>query len=75
MPQTKHVVEGAPLTSTEQETVLRLAKGYGAKEIAAHLGVSTRTVTNHYCTKIRVKLGASTMYEAIAIAVRTGVIA
>lgn len=75
MPQTKQVVEGAPLTSKEQETVLWLAKGYCAKEVAAHLGVTPQTVNNHYCRKIRVKLGATTMCEAVAIAVRTGVIA
>lgn len=61
------------VTSREREVLALLAEGRTNAEIAEALVVSTNTVRNHIQNAL-VKLGAHTRLEAVAIAVREGVI-
>jgi two-component system, NarL family, response regulator YdfI len=62
-----------PLTRREREVLQMLASGVGNKEIAAQLAISEHTVKFHV-TSILGKLGAATRTEAVAQAIRLGLI-
>jgi len=62
-----------PLTKREREVLQMLAAGLGNKEIAARLSISDHTAKFHVAS-ILGKLGASTRTEAVAIAMRHGLI-
>jgi len=62
-----------PLTKREREVLQMLAAGLGNKEIAARLAISDHTAKFHVAS-ILGKLGASTRTEAVAIAIRHGLI-
>jgi two-component system, NarL family, nitrate/nitrite response regulator NarL len=62
-----------PLTPREQEILGMLAEGLPNKGIAARLGISDHTVKTHL-EAIFDKLGASTRAEAVARAVRAGLL-
>lgn len=64
---------GDDLTRREVEVLDLMASGRSNKEIAAHLGLSNHTVRNHV-SNLLAKLGAHSRLEAVAIAVREGVI-
>jgi DNA-binding NarL/FixJ family response regulator len=62
-----------PLTPREIEVLGMLAEGLGNKVIAARLGISEHTVKTHVGS-IFGKLGVSTRAEAVASAVRLGLL-
>jgi non-specific serine/threonine protein kinase len=59
------------LTPREREVLRLLSTGHADKEIAAILGVSRRTASNHVAA-LRAKLGAHSRAAIVAIAVRDG---
>ncbi|HEY0350968.1 MAG TPA: response regulator transcription factor [Gemmatimonadales bacterium] len=61
------------LTGREVEILGLLAEGLGNKTIAARLGISEHTVKTHV-TSVFAKLGVSTRAEAVANAIRLGLI-
>jgi DNA-binding NarL/FixJ family response regulator len=62
---------GVPLTPRERDVLQATARGLGNKQIAAELGMSTRTVQTHL-TRIFAKLGVSSRTEAVLLAVKRG---
>ena len=62
-----------PLTRREREVLQMLAAGLGNKEIAAKLSISDHTAKFHVAS-ILGKLGAATRTEAVALAIRRGLI-
>jgi DNA-binding NarL/FixJ family response regulator len=65
--------ETVALTAREREVLALLAAGASNKAIARTLGVSVHTVKFHVAS-LTEKLGASGRLEAVAIALRTGLI-
>ena len=65
--------EGVALTAREREVLALLAAGASNKTIARALGVSVHTAKFHVAS-LTEKLGASGRLEAVAIALRTGLI-
>ena len=61
------------LTPREQEVMVLLAEGYSAKEAAAKLFISPKTVENHR-TKIMNKLGLHSTLELVRYAARLGLV-
>jgi len=61
------------LTPREQEIMVLLAEGYSAKEAAAKLFISPKTVENHR-TSIMNKLGLHSTHELVRYAARLGLI-
>lgn len=61
------------LTQREQEIMVLLAEGYSAKEAAAKLCISPKTVENHR-TNIMNKLGLHSSLELVRYAARLGLI-
>lgn len=59
------------LTNREQDVLVLLSKRLTDGEIASHLSISRKTVSNHV-SSILAKLGAANRREAAAIAVRHG---
>ena len=66
-------VEAETLSKRENQVLTLLAQGAPNKEIALELGISERTVKAHV-TSIFNKLGASSRAEAVAIAMRSGLL-
>jgi DNA-binding NarL/FixJ family response regulator len=64
---------GTDLSRRELEVLALLRDGHSTKEIAAALAVSSHTVRNHV-QRILTKLHAASRLEAVAIAVRHGLI-
>lgn len=62
-----------PLTARELEVLAVLAQGRTDKEIAATLGISRRTVSNHVST-ILLKLDSSSRTEAATTAIQLGLV-
>jgi NarL family two-component system response regulator YdfI len=65
--------EAKPLSDREQEVLVLLAQGAANKEIAAHLYITERTVKAHV-TSIFNKLGVNSRTEAVAVAIRSGLL-
>ncbi len=65
--------EGVALTAREREVLALLAAGASNKAIARSLGVSVHTAKFHVAS-LTEKLGASGRLEAVAIALRAGLI-
>jgi DNA-binding NarL/FixJ family response regulator len=63
----------AVLTTREREILELLSEGFGNKQIAARLGISTNTVKTHLEFLFE-KLGVSTRAEAVARGVRRGLL-
>ena len=61
------------LTSRETELLHFMASGRRDKEIAAQLGISHRTVSNRVSV-ILLKLDARSRTEAVALAIRSGIL-
>jgi len=59
------------LSDREREVLVRIARGFSNKEIAAALGVSVKTVET-YKTRMGEKLGLRTRVEIVRYAVRQG---
>jgi DNA-binding NarL/FixJ family response regulator len=68
------VAPGAPLTSREREIVELMADGANNRTIAARLAISRHTVKFHVAS-ILAKLGARSRTEAVALALRRGLLA
>jgi DNA-binding NarL/FixJ family response regulator len=62
-----------PLTSREREIVQRIAEGQTTKEIAAHLGLSVKTVESHRINLMR-KLDIHETATLVRYAIRRGLI-
>lgn len=64
---------GLPLTSREREVLMWCALGKTAAEIGLHLGISETTVNSHI-RRCMAKLEAGNKVEAVATAIREGLI-
>jgi DNA-binding NarL/FixJ family response regulator len=60
-----------PLTSREREIIQRIAEGQTTKEIAAHLGLSVKTVESHRINLMR-KLDIHETATLVRYAIRRG---
>jgi len=65
--------EQAPLSKREREILQKIANGATTKEVATELGISPHTVKTHL-ERIFEKLGANDRAQAVAIAIRTGLV-
>ncbi len=63
----------APLSRREVEILQRVAYGSTTKEVASQLGISPHTVKTHL-ERIFEKLGANDRAQAVAIAIRQGLV-
>jgi DNA-binding NarL/FixJ family response regulator len=61
------------LTARERETLEALVDGYSTEDLAGLLGVSTATARTHV-QNVMMKLGVHSRVEAVATAVRTGIV-
>ena len=62
-----------PLSKREREILQRVADGATTRQVASDLGISPHTVKTHL-ERIFEKLGANDRAQAVAIAIRTGVV-
>jgi DNA-binding NarL/FixJ family response regulator len=62
-----------PLSKREREILQRVADGATTKQVATDLGISPHTVKTHL-ERIFEKLGANDRAQAVAIAIRTGIV-
>ena len=62
-----------PLSKREREILQMVANGSTTKEVARDLGISPHTVKTHL-ERIFEKLGANDRAQAVAIAIRTGIV-
>lgn len=63
----------APLSKREREILQKVADGSTTRQVAAELGISPHTVKTHL-ERIFEKLGANDRAQAVAIAIRTGIV-
>jgi two-component system response regulator NreC len=68
---TSAILPPDPLTSREREIVQRIAEGQTTKEIAAHLGLSVKTVESHRINLMR-KLDIHETATLVRYAIRRG---
>jgi len=61
------------LTARQAEVLQLAARGLSGKQIAHHLGISVRTVEDHF-SAMRRRTGARTQCELIALAVAAGLV-
>jgi DNA-binding NarL/FixJ family response regulator len=73
LPRLRGGRERSKLTRRELEVVSLLAEGASSSEIATRLAISINTVRNHV-QNLLTKLGAHSQLEAVAIAVREGIV-
>ena len=66
-------VDGPDLTGREREVLALLAEGASNKAIARALSISVRTAKFHVAS-VTEKLGAGGRQEAVAIAIRSGLL-
>jgi DNA-binding NarL/FixJ family response regulator len=64
---------GAALSKREKEILQKVAYGATTKEVARELGISPHTVKTHL-ERIFEKLGANDRAQAVAIAIRSGIV-
>ena len=62
---------GVPLTERESQVLLRVARGFSNKEIAAQLDISVKTVETHKLRSMG-KLGLKSRAEVVQLALRRG---
>ncbi len=65
--------EGSPLSPREVQILQHIASGSSTKEVARDLGISSHTVKTHL-ERIFDKLGANDRVQAVAIALRMGLV-
>jgi DNA-binding NarL/FixJ family response regulator len=65
--------EQAPLSKREQQILQKVAYGATTREVAHDLGISPHTVKTHL-ERIFEKLGANDRAQAVAIAIRNGIV-
>lgn len=63
----------APLSKREREILQKVADGATTRQVASELGISPHTVKTHL-ERIFEKLGANDRAQAVAIAIRTGIV-
>jgi DNA-binding NarL/FixJ family response regulator len=72
-----HLVEtegkAMPLSKREREILQKVADGSTTRQVASDLGISPHTVKTHL-ERIFEKLGANDRAQAVAIAIRTGIV-
>ena len=66
-------LRGVRLSGRERQCITHASRGNSSEDIAMKLNISPRTVQAHF-DSIRSKLGAANRQEAIAIALKTGMI-
>ena len=62
-----------PLSKREREILQKVADGATTRQVARDLGISPHTVKTHL-ERIFEKLGANDRAQAVAIAIRTGIV-
>ena len=62
-----------PLSKREREILQTVADGATTRQVATDLGISPHTVKTHL-ERIFEKLGANDRAQAVAIAIRTGIV-
>jgi DNA-binding CsgD family transcriptional regulator len=62
-----------PLSKREREILQKVADGATTRQVATDLGISPHTVKTHL-ERIFEKLGANDRAQAVAIAIRTGIV-
>lgn len=62
-----------PLSKREREILQKVANGSTTKQVASELGISPHTVKTHL-ERIFEKLGANDRAQAVAIAIRSGIV-
>jgi DNA-binding NarL/FixJ family response regulator len=65
--------KSTPLSKREREILQKVADGSTTRQVAADLGISPHTVKTHL-ERIFEKLGANDRAQAVAIAIRTGIV-
>jgi DNA-binding CsgD family transcriptional regulator len=63
----------AALTRRQRECIVLVAKGMTQREIATVLDMSPATVQSHMMS-LKEGLGAATLYEAVAVATKAGLV-
>jgi DNA-binding NarL/FixJ family response regulator len=71
--RTEHPIPGCPLTARELEIVQLLATGKISKEVAAAIGISTRTVESHR-NHIMKKMNFGSFSDLMRFAIRTNLV-
>ena len=64
---------GAALSARELEVLRLVARGFGNKEVAAELGITTHTVKYHLAALLE-KLGVRSRTEAVSLGMRKGLV-
>ena len=65
--------KAAPLSKREREILQKVTDGSTTRQVATELGISPHTVKTHL-ERIFEKLGANDRAQAVAIAIRTGIV-
>ena len=65
--------KSTPLSKREREILQKVADGATTRQVASDLGISPHTVKTHL-ERIFEKLGANDRAQAVAIAIRTGIV-
>jgi DNA-binding NarL/FixJ family response regulator len=65
--------KATPLSKREREILQKVADGSTTRQVASELGISPHTVKTHL-ERIFEKLGANDRAQAVAIAIRTGIV-
>ena len=65
--------DGSEMTARERQVVEQIAAGKSSNQIAAALGISSRTAETHRAAILR-KLGVSSTAEIVRYAIRIGII-
>jgi two-component system, NarL family, response regulator NreC len=73
IPTPENPIPGTSLTMREVEIVRLLCEGYGNKQVAEQLGVSTRTIESHR-NHIMHKLRFSNFSELVRFSIRSGLV-
>ena len=66
-------LRSTPLSKREREILQKVADGATTRQVASDLGISPHTVKTHL-ERIFEKLGANDRAQAVAIAIRTGIV-
>ncbi len=71
--ETEGASRTTPLSKREREILQKVADGATTRQVASDLGISPHTVKTHL-ERIFEKLGANDRAQAVAIAIRTGIV-